>query len=113
MDAVVDPSPTQPPQSTQMLWEERIAAWQASGLSQSAWCAREGVPLSTLVYWRRKLRGGSVPAMDPKPASRFIPVSLTQAKMALTIRAGGLSIEVAPDIDRDLLEDVLRILQPA
>jgi transposase-like protein len=113
MEAVLESIPNQPPRSKQTLWEERVVSWQASGLSQKAWCEREGVPLSTLRYWRQKLRGGSAPDLESEPASRFIPVSLTQAKTALTIRAGGLSIEVAPDIDLDLLENVLRILKAA
>jgi len=111
MEAVSEITPGQRLKSKAMLWQERIEVWQASGESQRAWCEREGVPLSSMRYWRKKLSGCSVPAVVPSSTSRLIPVSLARATTALTINAGGVSIEVAADVDRDLLKAVLRILQ--
>ncbi len=35
-----------------------VAAWEASGLSQSAWCREQGVAVYRLGYWCRRLAGG-------------------------------------------------------
>jgi hypothetical protein len=45
-------------QAKVVLWEERIAAWRRSGLSQRAWCVQHGVAVQTFGYWCRKLSVG-------------------------------------------------------
>lgn len=37
-------------------WAEHIEVWKSSGLSQRAYCAREGIAVSTLQWWCRRLR---------------------------------------------------------
>ncbi|WP_422412772.1 MULTISPECIES: IS66 family insertion sequence element accessory protein TnpA [unclassified Endozoicomonas] len=36
-------------------WQERIQAWQASGLTQNAWCKQHDIRVSKFGYWKRKL----------------------------------------------------------
>ena len=43
-------------------------AWRESGLSQRAFCEREGVSLATFSYWRQKERLGGERAPSPAPA---------------------------------------------
>jgi hypothetical protein len=50
-------------QAKVVLWEERIAAWRRSGLSQRAWCVQHDVAVQTFGYWCRKLSG--VPELLP------------------------------------------------
>jgi hypothetical protein len=50
-------------QAKVLLWEERITAWQRSGVSQRAWCVQHGVAVQTFGYWCRKLSGR--PALLP------------------------------------------------
>jgi hypothetical protein len=45
-------------QAKVVLWEERLAAWRRSGLSQRAWCVQHGVAVQTFGYWCRKLSAG-------------------------------------------------------
>jgi hypothetical protein len=64
-------------QAKVVLWEERIAAWRRSGLSQRAWCVQHGVAVQAFGYWCRKLSVGSgllpvvvdAQAVDPCPVS--------------------------------------------
>jgi len=35
------------------LWAQRIADWQASGLSQRAFCQQQGLAITTFQSWRR------------------------------------------------------------
>lgn len=43
-------------------------AWRESGLSQRAFCEREGVSLATFSYWRQKERLGGEAADAAAPA---------------------------------------------
>ena len=38
-------------ESRRVEWEQRVAAWKASGLTQKQYCAREGIGVSSLRYW--------------------------------------------------------------
>ena len=40
-----------PSASRRVEWEQRVAAWNASGLTQKQYCAREGIGVSGLRYW--------------------------------------------------------------
>lgn len=40
----------------QQLWEQRIADWKKSGLSQRAFCQQQGLAISTFCAWLRKSR---------------------------------------------------------
>lgn len=47
------------PQNTKQLkrqyWQDQVKAWQASHLSQTAYCAQSGIKLPTFSYWRSVL----------------------------------------------------------
>jgi hypothetical protein len=46
----------------QDFWQEKISAWEKSGLSQPKFCSQEGVPLTTFRYWKNRLaKGGTHP----------------------------------------------------
>lgn len=49
--------------------------WQRSGLTQRAFCAREGIKLSTFAYWRGKTLQRQEEALPPG-ASPFTEVRL-------------------------------------
>lgn len=92
------------------LWQRRIEDWKASGLSQKAWCQREQLPLSSLGYWRKRLRAEE--SGDVHETPRLIPVSLIQPGSPLTIRLGRqVIIEVGASVDRGLLGDLIAVLR--
>ena len=37
------------------LWSDRIQQYQTSGQTCKQWCAENGIPLSTMGYWIRRL----------------------------------------------------------
>jgi len=60
------------------MWAARVARWQRSGLTATAFAAREGCKAGTLAYWKWKLRqiertARGVPAVA-KPPMSFIEV---------------------------------------
>lgn len=96
------------------LWQQRITACEASGLSHKAWCQREGVPLSGLYYWRKKFRRvmNSERHRTTKSNHRFVPITITTSTPAMILRMGSsLCIDIAPDIERSLLKDLLSVLR--
>ncbi len=50
--------------------------WRQSGLSQQAFCDREGVKLATFTYWRAKELDAQRKATDPTPLTTFTEVRL-------------------------------------
>ena len=42
------------------LWADRIHAFRESGLSRKVWCQQNGIPLSTLGYWIRKIQSENI-----------------------------------------------------
>ena len=45
-------------------WQRLLERFAVSGLTQAAFCAREGIGLSTFGRWRDRLRKASVPECD-------------------------------------------------
>ncbi len=53
-------------ESRRVEWEQRVAAWKASGLTQKQYCAREGIGFSSLRYWAsRSYREGKKLTLVP------------------------------------------------
>ena len=87
-------------------WEERLAAYHASGQSARAWCESNGVKLHQLRYRleRERTSGAGKPA---------VPVWLKAAvavDSVLRVRIGNAVIEVGRGFDPDLLAAVARSL---
>ena len=60
-------------QSREQFWQERIAHWQQSQLTQIAYCRQEGLSIHQLKYWRKKLEPrGETSARR----SAFVPLQL-------------------------------------
>jgi hypothetical protein len=57
-------------------WRDLLNAWQASGLSSTAWCRLKGISESVLARWRRKLDTHDKDVTVGVNASAFIPVQV-------------------------------------
>ncbi len=91
--------------SKEKLWAKRMQAFERSGLSRRAWCAQEKVPLSTLDYWRLRLRRSAAPAL--------VPVVVDSAPVAkqIEIGLGDVRLRLPVGVDPDWLCRVLRGLR--
>ena len=56
-------------------WAELLDAQLRSGLSQRAFCEREGLSTSTFTLWRRRLKGSGLPVNRAEPWVE-LPISL-------------------------------------
>lgn len=92
-------------------WQRLLGRWQRSALSLSAFCRGQAVSYTQAVRWRRRL------ASEPVPATplTLIPVLAPAVRRAgLVVRLpSGLGIEVEAGFDAELLQALVRILEPS
>ena len=69
-------------------WQGQVADWQASGLTQKAYCEEQGLRYTAFGYWVRKLRRAAEPSPGKKPTC-FVPVVPdTATGLSLTLPNG-------------------------
>ena len=90
--------------SKEKQWAKRMRAFERSGLSRRAWCAQEKVPLSTLDYWRLRLR---------RTAATLIPVVVDSVPVAkqIEIAVGDVQLRLPDGVDAEWLCSLLRGLR--
>jgi hypothetical protein len=83
-----------------------MRAFERSGLSRRKWCAQEKVPLSTLDYWRLRLR-------DSARASALVPVVVDAAPEStrIEIAVGEVRLHLPGTVEADWLCRLLRGLR--
>jgi transposase-like protein len=60
-------------------WEQLMAQYEASGLTQRAFCEQHGLGYSTFCYWRKHLRQS---AATEKPSAVLIELPMFQPDQA-------------------------------
>lgn len=106
------------------VWEERVAAWRASGLSAEKFSADKGFKPNRLWMWSARMRkvqreaAGRAPAETPAGGVRMArvvrtggtpPISGADGEMGLELF--GIRVVVRRGFDRGLLRDVLDELE--
>ena len=87
-------------------WQERVAHWRASGLSQRAFALEHGFSQKQISYWSRRLAGA-------QPAPRFVHVRVTSAvgADAISLRSvHGWTLSLPLDVPASWLAEILRAL---
>ena len=96
-------------------WEDRIAAYQASGLSVREWCAAHGVKPNRLWYWLRRNKNQAASPVKTSKTPQWLPVEVSEQmpgnqNNAVLIRIGQASVEVNPGFDPAMLSEIIHIL---
>jgi len=91
-------------EANERLWAQRVADYQASGLSQPQWAAAHGVGVRQLKYWIHKFRTTG----DAAPT--WVACAESDPAPGLTVRVGAAEIRVERDFDPRLLQAVVRAL---
>jgi hypothetical protein len=107
----------------QTIWEERVRAWQASGVSARKFAETSGLSVSSLRYWSYRLRSSSealrVLRLVPKEAQGAVQSGscggpevvpgrpATPPPSQLTVEVGAARVVVHPGFDRRLLAEVV------
>ena len=90
------------------LWQERVAQFQASGLTQRAYATKHGFPAHQVSYWVRRFTGEQtqMPAMLPV---RVAPTIGTAD--AIDLRGGnGWTLTLPSHVPASWLAELLRAL---
>lgn len=99
-------------------WTQRLKDWEASGVTQRAYCEREGLKYGTFDYWRRQIRSTGAPV---KPTSNrvaakrltLVPVRLSDKSASDRIvlrKPSGWQLELPDTINTAWLASLLRHL---
>jgi hypothetical protein len=88
------------------VWQERVAQWRASGLSQRAYAIEQGFPIRQVGYWVRRLS-------DPQAVPALLPVRVASAVAAapITLRSeDGWTLSLPGDVPASWLAELMRAL---
>jgi hypothetical protein len=89
------------------VWQERVAQWQASGLSQRAYAIEQGFPIRQVGYWVRRLAGAqALPALLPVRVA-----SAVAATVPINLRGeNGWMLTLPGDVPASWLAELMRAL---
>jgi hypothetical protein len=95
------------------IWEQRVAAWQASGLTQRQFCAQEGLGRGALSRWSQRLQrdaAASAPAVRLARLVRTPSAPAVSASPALVIEVGDVRVTVGHGADVATVVTVLAMV---
>jgi hypothetical protein len=92
-------------------WAEHIEVWKSSGLSQRRYCEREGIAVSTLQWWSRRLR-----EHGHGDTAQFVPVSVraipqVREEPIEVVLLSGRRLRLAAPRDETELARLVRLLE--
>ena len=87
----------------------QVADWQASGLTQKAYCEEQGLRYTAFGYWVRKLRREAEPSPGKKPTC-FVPVVPATATGLSLALPNGLEIRGIDSGNLPLVRQLLEVL---
>ncbi|WOG26811.1 IS66 family insertion sequence element accessory protein TnpA [Endozoicomonas sp. 8E] len=97
----------------QQYWKDHIEAWQNSGLSQAEYVRRNGLPIKTFGYHKRRLQSA------PKPQQTLVPVKVdnndtyqvqTPESGISLVTPRGFTVALASDFDVACLQRLLQVI---
>jgi hypothetical protein len=98
-------------------WAQHLKDWESSGVTQRAYCEREGLKYSTFDYWRRQIRatGAAVKLTSKRVATKrltLVPVRLSDKRSAdsIVLRTSRWQLELPGTVDTAWLASLLREL---
>jgi hypothetical protein len=99
-------------QDRAVFWQGHVAAQASSGLTQTAYCAAQGLARKSFNNWKRRLSADSV----APTASNWLPVAVVAdapvGQAGLTVRLpDGVAIDVPADFSEAALIRLLAVVR--
>ena len=104
-------------------WAKRVAKWQASGMTASAFGAEAGIDSHQLSWWKWKLNRETAKRRPALPAPMFLPVRVVESvpctddgahtagsPIDITLPSG-VRVRVLPGVDGSALRQVFAALE--
>jgi hypothetical protein len=89
-------------------WRKHIEVIKSSGSTRRAYCEKNGLNISTLDYWCRRLNS---PKKNERDGAEWIPLKISEDEPArIDLRIGKVTIGVRSGFDPRLLKELLRTL---
>lgn len=93
---------------TRRAWAERLARFDASGLSVLDFCRAEAASAQSFYYWKRTL---ATPADAPASAAPdFLPVRLASTPTVELVLPGGATLRLSPGCDLAFVRSLVEAL---
>jgi hypothetical protein len=97
-------------------WTKQINAWKASGISQRAYCEREGHKFPTFDYWRRQTQSNSSAAKATAKTTAADKLTLVPVRMEVQTKSdsivlrgpGGWQLTIPATIEVQWLAALMR-----
>ena len=95
------------------IWIKRVEEFKASNLSQVAWSKENGIKVSGLRYWLRKLNGSATLAKESLPVVEFAEVSITGDRIfsPIEIEINNIKLSITNNYDEVLLLELINSLR--
>ncbi len=95
------------------LWEQRLAEYESSGKTITAWCKEQSVRDNQFYYWRKRLRMDQVENNQPV---KWLSLELDskQANLvpdSIAVHVGQVTVEIKKGFDQNLFREIVQILQ--
>ena len=90
-------------------WGRRVEACRNSGQKVSAWCAEQGIAVSTYYNWQRKV----FQAVSSEREVYFaeLPVSPANGDTAVSIQRGELRVDIHAGADTEMIHAIIQALK--
>ena len=93
-------------------WQQHMAAWQASGLSQAAYCRSHDLNPRYFSVWKSKLLAPSGKPADNSLLGDFVSVEVIPDPLEPTIvqLSDGIRLEIPNHLSRDRIQQVFQLM---
>ena len=95
----------------QLFWSSKVAAYKASGLTQTEFCKVNEYKIKQFNYWVRKFKDKKTQAQPEKPQWISVNVTAPDRNDFLTIRVGSVVIDVKPGFNKQLLAEIVEAIK--
>ncbi|MBU2804216.1 IS66 family insertion sequence element accessory protein TnpB [Acidithiobacillus ferridurans] len=97
------------------MWRQRVEDCQGSGLSITAYCAREGIAIPSLYYWRKRFADREASPAEEMQSTGFLPVTLSPLRISSSSvevqLLSGRSLKFSAPIDVQWLHTLVQVLE--
>jgi hypothetical protein len=103
------------PTTKQDYWQEHIASWKTSGLTQKEYCRANSLSVQSFGYWKRK------DDTRPHGQTRFFPLAVSppllesktssSSRLDIKLRGDRFRIEIKDDFSPMLLQKLIVALE--
>lgn len=96
----------------QQYWLDQIKQWQASGLSQAAFCRSNDLNLHDFYNWKSMLKKKQMSPSEVVPG-KFLPIVLAAPPSSISVSIHEATLNFDADTDEQLFLKLVRLLKEA